>query len=223
MNCGTKQITCKLSCYPFTHKWKSSGFLPGPHLCLFLESRQKHSWICPKWSLLAQTQQSLQVAVSWLPSGIRQASIGLRDMHLDQVKTCPAIKAHQQTPATEGPSFRSNAPSQTHHKSAFSISHWFLVKKPATPPPPGVTTSLTSPGVAGGEWKMPRPCFITSYSRSWFYHWSQFFLLIFLLWVSVMSLWLGRQASSPIPDQETLLPGKTLIMSLFWHWMFMLP
>lgn len=48
LNCGTKQIACKCSHHQFIHWWKSSGFLPCPLFRPFLESHQKHSWICLK-------------------------------------------------------------------------------------------------------------------------------------------------------------------------------
>lgn len=135
---------------PVHTSWQSSGFLTCLLIFPFLQSCQKHSWICPKSSLLAQTSSN---CYSSLLSATRQASIGLRDVHPDEVKTCPAIKAHQQIPVTEAPSFGSNACSS--HKSAILMLHSFLIEKSVTSPPEGTKTSLTSLEAAGEEWKHP--------------------------------------------------------------------
>lgn len=142
---------------PVHTSWQSTGFLTCLLIFPFLQSCQKHSWICPKSSLLAQTSSN---CYSSLLSATRQASIGLRDIHPDEVKTCPAIKAHQQIPVTEAPSFESNACSS--HKSAILILHSFLIEKSVTSPPEGTKTSLTSLEAAGEEWKHPQPSFTTS-------------------------------------------------------------
>lgn len=197
---------------PVHTSWQSSGFLTCLLIFPFLQSCQKHSWICPKSSLLAQTSSNCYIS---LLSAIRQASIGLRDVHPDEVKTCPAIKAHQQIPVTEAPSFGSNACSS--HKSAILILHSFLIEKSVTSPPEGTKTSLHLWKQQEKNGNIPSPASLPPYSGFWVYHWSQFLLLIFLLWGSAMSLWLGWQASSPLPDQKSLLPGKTLIITLFWH------
>lgn len=188
------------------------------------ESHQKHSWICLKWLLLAQTHNN---HYRWLFPSCRAVS----DRPQLASETCTWIKSKPVLPLRpiskpqklEVPPFGTEAHSQTHHKSAFLISHWFLVKKPATSHPQGMATSLDTQEPQEGNGNCPSPALSPPYSASWFYHWYQFFLLVFLLWGIVMSLWIGWQASSPIPDQETLLPGKTLIMSLFWQWIFTLP
>lgn len=83
-------------------------------------------------------------------------------MHMDQVKTCPAIKTHQQTSVIRGSPFWVRGTfSNTPQICLFDIA---LVPcwKASHFTPTRHGNFLRYPGAPGGEWKLPQPCFITS-------------------------------------------------------------